>query len=312
MAIPAGLREALAEIMRRNQIGIPELARQAGVLPAQLAQFLQGSLPEDVQQQIATRLQEWMQVLQQRQQAMRAGQAMQHVKQAGHGGMSPKLKTQAESKLVAAPAPENDEVTRFAARLASMRRRNVFCPIRIDETFKTTRYQDEFIWNLNNAGLTPDTFATLLLKDVGLPDTAFKEPIRKSILRQIAEFQAVMQVDPKLALEDSKKGLLVLDLDMLLNGYRLVDTLYWDPYSMIDSVEEFSESMCTDLGLGGEWAAKVAFEIRWKLLQHRKAIHTKRESPLKRHPYPTDVLNFVTIDKAYQMCNKDMIQAVGP
>lgn len=45
MAIPAGLREALAEIMRRNQIGIPELARQAGVLPAQLAQFLQGSLP---------------------------------------------------------------------------------------------------------------------------------------------------------------------------------------------------------------------------------------------------------------------------
>lgn len=28
--------------------------------------------------------------------------------------------------------------------------------------------------------------------------------------------------------------------------------------------------MCTDLGLGGEWAAKVAFEIRWKLLQHRK------------------------------------------
>lgn len=174
-----------------------------------------------------------MQVLQQRQQAMRAGQAMQHVKQAGHGGMSPKLKTQAESKLVAAPAPENDEVTRFAARLASMRRRNVFCPIRIDETFKTTRYQDEFIWNLNNAGLTPDTFATLLLKDVGLPDTAFKEPIRKSvslgncqslmvtdvsrafyrsILRQIAEFQAVMQVDPKLALEDSKKGLLVLDV----------------------------------------------------------------------------------------------------
>ena len=57
----------------------------------------------------------------------------------------------------------------------------MLCPIRIDENFKTMRYHDEFIWDINNPGLTPETFTILLLKDVALPENVFKEPIKRSV-----------------------------------------------------------------------------------------------------------------------------------
>ncbi|KMS94411.1 hypothetical protein BVRB_021680, partial [Beta vulgaris subsp. vulgaris] len=75
------------------------------------------------------------------------------------------------------------------------------------------------------------------------------------------------------------------------------------------SVEFFASSMCKDYGLTGDWAAKVAFDIRWALLEHRKAVHTNNLSPFERRSIGSEI-SCAPITSVYQSYSEDVLQTV--
>lgn len=60
---------------------------------------------------------------------------------------------------------------------------------------------------------------------------------------------------------------------MVLDGFRYQDKLLWDVYDQSNDVEEFTSCLCADLGLAGDWASKIAYNIHSQIYTHKKVIN---------------------------------------
>ena len=74
-----------------------------------------------------------------------------------------------------------------------------------------------------------------------------------------------------------------------------MDQFEWDLSEPLNTPEEFALSLCSDLGLGGEFATAIAYSIRGQLSWHSKT-YAFSEAPLPAVETPirsgTDVDNW--------------------
>ena len=80
-----------------------------------------------------------------------------------------------------------------------------------------------------------------------------------------------------------------------MGNISLMDQFEWDLSEPLNTPEEFALSLCSDLGLGGEFATAIAYSIRGQLSWHSKT-YAFSEAPLPTIETPirsgTDVDNW--------------------
>eukprot|EP00912_Choanoflagellata_sp_UC4_P001559 UC4_evm2s990 len=149
-------------------------------------------------------------------------------------------------------------------------------PVRIDMECFGHKVKDRILWNLNDNTVRPDTFAEIMCGDLNLPPAASLN-IARSIRNQLDIFR---QFTTKYS--DARRPCCVrLEIPIISSGLNsvLVDMFEWDPsMSGLVSPEKFAQQLCADIGIGGQYPAMIAFEIREKLFQNLKdTVHTKNE-----------------------------------
>lgn len=75
-------------------------------------------------------------------------------------------------------------------------------------------------------------------------------------------------------------------LNIHVGNISLMDQFEWDFSESLNTPEQFALSLCSDLGLGGEFATAIAYSIRGQLSWHSKT-YAFSEAPLPTIETPT-------------------------
>ncbi|RHZ81118.1 hypothetical protein Glove_123g151 [Diversispora epigaea] len=137
-------------------------------------------------------------------------------------------------------------------------------PIRLDIDLDTHKLRDTFTWNLNEKIITPENFAEILCYDLDIPTNEFLTPIAESIRKQAQEHYNILE--SSLPPEDSR---VTINLDIHVGRLNLRDQFEWDLSSDL-TPEEFSKTLASDLGIGGEFVSMIAHSIHEQILQYKK------------------------------------------
>ncbi|CAG8544182.1 4033_t:CDS:10, partial [Diversispora eburnea] len=127
-------------------------------------------------------------------------------------------------------------------------------PIRLDIDLDTHKLRDTFTWNLNE----------ILCYDLDIPANEFLTPIAESIRKQAQEHYNILE--SSLPPEDSR---VTINLDIHVGRLNLRDRFEWDLSSDL-TPEEFSKTLASDLGIGGEFVSMIAHSIHEQILKYRK------------------------------------------
>ena len=109
------------------------------------------------------------------------------------------------------------------------------------------------MWDLNESVVPVKLFAQMLCDDLELPPS-FLPQIISSMDDQIAECTPFAGYFPP-------NRRVLIKLEIQVGSELLTDQFEWE-LSALNSPEEFAKVMCSDLGLGGEFASQIAFSIR--------------------------------------------------
>ncbi|KAI0833468.1 SNF5-domain-containing protein [Trametes gibbosa] len=153
-------------------------------------------------------------------------------------------------------------------------------PIRVEFETETQRIRDCFVWNLNEALITPETFARIFCTDLDLPLQPWVETIAAQMRAQIEDHEGVattyLGADAEMAApEDESPGdevnecRVLLSIDVQIATHHLLDHIEWDLLSPL-TPEEFSVKLCTELGLAGEAAPLISHAIHEELVKHKR------------------------------------------
>lgn len=139
---------------------------------------------------------------------------------------------------------------------------DVLVPIRLHIDHETHKIRETFLWNVNEATVSTRIFAQIMCDDLDLPPACIPL-ISQSIDDQVAEnapFAGYYHTDRRV----------LIKLDILVGSELLTDQFEWEirPENV---PEHFAAGMCQDLGLGGEYEAKIAHAIREQVCQALRA-----------------------------------------
>ncbi|XP_032238512.2 SWI/SNF-related matrix-associated actin-dependent regulator of chromatin subfamily B member 1 isoform X2 [Nematostella vectensis] len=157
----------------------------------------------------------------------------------------------------------------------------VLVPIRLDVDIEGQKLRDTFTWNKNETQIAPETFAEVLCDDLDLPPSSFVPAIAQAIRQQVKQYD----VEPEIALTEQKDQRIIIKLNIHVGNISLVDQFEWDLSEPQNSPEQFALSLCSDLGLGGEFVTAVAYSIRGQLSWHQKT-YAFSEAPLPKVDNP--------------------------
>lgn len=118
-------------------------------------------------------------------------------------------------------------------------------------------------------------FAEVLCDDLDLPAAAFVPAVVQAIRQQIKQFDT----DSEITLDKQTDQRVIIKLNIHVGNISLMDQFEWDLSEPLNSPEEFALSLCSDLGLGGEFATAIAYSIRGQLNWHSKT-YAFSEAPL--------------------------------
>jgi len=158
----------------------------------------------------------------------------------------------------------------------------VLVPIRLDMELDNVKLRDCFCYNKNDKFITPEMIAEILCDDLDLPTNTFLSAIAQSMHQQI-DAHSDSLVDAQI-----KDQRALLKLNIHVGNQSLVDQFEWDMSDENNSPEEFALKLCTELGLGGEFVAAVAYSIRGQLSwNHRTYAYSESPLPTVDCPYRT-------------------------
>jgi len=80
----------------------------------------------------------------------------------------------------------------------------------------------------------------------------------------------------------------IIQLNVRIGNIVLRDQFEWDINNPHNSPEDFSESLCSDLGLGAEFMLPVAHSIREQINEHQKQAHQERRGGYQYSNYRND------------------------
>ncbi|KAH0587882.1 hypothetical protein H2248_006634 [Termitomyces sp. 'cryptogamus'] len=170
--------------------------------------------------------------------------------------------------------PTQDVMDKHASNRTSL------IPIRVEFETETHRIRDCFVWNLNETLIKPETFARTFCNDLDLPLTPWADTIANQIRAQIEEHEGVASMDLGIdgaldidtlpqSTEEAPECRVILSIDVQIANHHLTDHIEWDLLSPL-TPEAFSNTLCRDLGLGGEAAPLIAHAIHEELIKHKK------------------------------------------
>ena len=132
-------------------------------------------------------------------------------------------------------------------------------PVRLDLVVEGKHTTEIFTWNTLESTITPRDFALMLCADLGLGNDVVDE-VATSIQEQIDAF-----VPPKRRRLDSGESRQVVQLNLRMGRVVLRDQFEWDLNSTENCPESFATQLCTEMGLGTEYAPAVAHAVRDQL-----------------------------------------------
>eukprot|EP00112_Aurelia_sp_Birch-Aquarium-sp1_P007745 Seg1845.15 transcript_id=Seg1845.15/GoldUCD/mRNA.D3Y31 product="SWI/SNF-related matrix-associated actin-dependent regulator of chromatin subfamily B member 1" protein_id=Seg1845.15/GoldUCD/D3Y31 len=148
-------------------------------------------------------------------------------------------------------------------------------PIRLDIELDGQKLRDSFTWNKNETLITPESFAEVFCDDLDLPANTFVPAVAAAIQQQIKQHSG----EPEISMDDVTDQRVIIKLNIHVGNVSLVDQFEWDMAEPLNSPEQFAMSLCTDLGLGGEFVTAIAYSIRGQLSWHAKT-YAFSEAPL--------------------------------
>ncbi|OLL26044.1 Chromatin structure-remodeling complex subunit sfh1 [Neolecta irregularis DAH-3] len=191
--------------------------------------------------------------------------------------------------FVTAPPPDHLVQRKFAQRTrhrfpgeqelrASAEHKECLVPIRLDLDLDTYRLKDVFMWNLHGTPpppllppltretmITPELFAQILCQDLEIPAAIFSSQISSSIKTQLQEYAPVARIE----LPENHDMRVIVNMSLHLSKHLLTDQFEWDLNSPL-TPESFSQQLCADLGLSGEFHPTISHALHETLLRLKK------------------------------------------
>ncbi|KAI6202251.1 hypothetical protein M3Y96_00928500 [Aphelenchoides besseyi] len=182
------------------------------------------------------------------------------------------------NRYFACPA-DDDSAYRMALENAELPVELV--PIRLDMELENIKLRDTFCYNKNEKLITPEMVADAMCDDLELPKHSFAAAISQSIIQQL-EIQSELPI-----LQTATDQRIIIKLNIHVGNQSLVDQFEWDISDESNSPEDVALRLCSDLGLGGEFAAAVAYSIRGQIAWNKKtyAFSEAPLQPISDNPY---------------------------
>ncbi|CAK5270511.1 unnamed protein product [Mycena citricolor] len=150
--------------------------------------------------------------------------------------------------------------------------RSALVPIRVEFETDTHRIRDCFVWNLNEDLIRPENFAAIFCADLDLP-TTWVETVTNQIRAQLEEHEAIARLELSSEELDQDEPAaecrVILSIDVQIATHHLLDHIEWDLLSPL-TPEDFSQTLCRELGLAGEAVPLIAHAIHEELIKHKK------------------------------------------
>jgi len=147
-------------------------------------------------------------------------------------------------------------------------------PIRLDLELEGKKLRDTFTWNKNEKLITLEAFAELLCDDLDLPCTTFIPVIVETMRTQIKQHEISdddQEYYARRSSDDSSTDQrVIIRLNLHVGNVSLQDQFEWDMSEPLNNPEQFATSICTELGLGGEFITAIAYSIRGQLNWNKK------------------------------------------
>ncbi|XP_032899296.1 SWI/SNF-related matrix-associated actin-dependent regulator of chromatin subfamily B member 1 isoform X1 [Amblyraja radiata] len=200
----------------------------------------------------------------------------------------------------------------------------VLVPIRLDMEIDGQKLRDAFTWNMNvlpsqeyvwqiiaallygkcsSLGketktvhnspeklMAPEMFAEILCDDLDLNPLTFVPAIASAIRQQIDSYPTDSLLD------DQSDQRVIIKLNIHVGNISLVDQFEWDMSERENSPEKFALTLCSELGLGGEFVTTIAYSIRGQLSWHQ------RTYAFSENPLPTVEIAIRNTGDADQWC----------
>jgi len=148
-------------------------------------------------------------------------------------------------------------------------------PIRLDIEIDGQKLRDTFTWNKNEKLITYESFAEVLCDDLDLPTLSFVPAIVQAMQTQVKQ-HSFSDPEPSSEITDQR---VLIKLNLHVGNVSLQDQFEWDMAEPLNDPEQFALSLCTELGLGGEFVTAIAYSIRGQLNWNRKT-YAYSENPL--------------------------------
>merc|ERR1719354_663722 len=143
--------------------------------------------------------------------------------------------------------------------------REELIPIRLDIEVDGQKLRDTFTWNKNEKLITPEAFAEVLCDDLDMPTLAFVPAIVQAIQTQVKQHTFDSET-----VSDVTDQRVLIKLNLHVGNVSLQDQFEWDMSEPLNDPEQFALSLCTELGLGGEFVTAIAYSIRGQLNWNKK------------------------------------------
>lgn len=160
-----------------------------------------------------------------------------------------------------------DDMENFQRVLENAANSCELVPIRLDMELDNIKLRDTFCYNKKEKLITPEMIAEVMCEDLDLPAHTFLTAIAQSIHQQIESHSEALPADDQV--QDQRA---LLKLNIHVGNQSLVDQFEWDMSNEDNNPEEFATKLCGDLGLGGEFAAAVAYSIRGNIVKSNFSI----------------------------------------
>lgn len=157
----------------------------------------------------------------------------------------------------------------------------VLIPIRLDIEIDGQKLRDTFTWNKNEKLITPESFAEVLCDDLDLPTLTFVPAIVQSMQQQIKQYN----LESEIVISEMADQRVIIKLNLHVGNVSLQDQFEWDMAEPLNDPEQFALSLCTELGLGGEFVTAIAYSIRGQLNWNKKT-YAFSEHPLPKVELP--------------------------
>lgn len=141
-------------------------------------------------------------------------------------------------------------------------------PIRLEFEQERDRFKlrDTFLWDLNEKSISIEQFVGTLLEDYKFINHHYMEVVLSSVKEQIKDYR----LKPDKTMGEIR---IPIKINITINNTQYIDQFEWDILNFeANDPEEFSQIICDEMNLPGEFATAIVHNIREQTQLFHKAL----------------------------------------